>query len=95
LKATKVGVPTICVADLSDASDHRGGKGHARTPRDNDAPVRALLADPPRWLADQLAKYREDPDRFASPTSAAVAAEAFGTAQRWREVMAVLAEVCG
>jgi hypothetical protein len=54
-----------------------------------------LLADPPRWLADQLAKYREDPDRFASPTSAAVAAEAFGTAQRWREVLAVLAEVCG
>jgi hypothetical protein len=84
-----------CAADLSDTSDHRGGKGHARTPRDNDAPVRALLADPPRWLADQLAKYREDPDRFASPTSAAVAAKVFGTAQRWREVMPVLAEVCG
>jgi hypothetical protein len=67
----------------------------AATPRDDEAQIRALLTDPPRWLADQLAKYREDPDRFASPTSAAVAAEALGDARRWSEVEPILEEVCG
>jgi AAA domain len=54
--------------------------------------VRKLLDEPPRWLAKQLADYREDPDRFEKPTCAAIAAKAFGTAQRWREVLPTLKE---
>jgi hypothetical protein len=51
-----------------------------------------MLHDPPEWLIGQLEKYREDPDRFEKPTCTAIAASAFGTAQRWREVMPVLKE---
>jgi putative DNA primase/helicase len=64
------------------------------TPRENADPVRALLAKPPEWLSAQLTRYREDPIRLKNPTCAAVAAEAFGTAQRWREVVPVLEELC-
>jgi hypothetical protein len=62
------------------------------TSRAND-PVRALLADPPEWLATQLAECRNDPDRLKKPTSTAIAMEVFGTAGRWREVEPILEDL--
>jgi hypothetical protein len=60
----------------------------------DDDRVRELLEAPPPWLVEQLARLREDPDRFAKPTFAAVAAEALGDARRWSEVEPILEEVC-
>jgi len=73
---------------VTGSATPRGGASET-----DDGPVREVLADPPPWLADQLAKYREDPDRWKKPTCAAIAAQVFGTAQRWREVMPVLEDV--
>jgi hypothetical protein len=77
-------------ADLTDLTNLIGGEenGPRFTSRETDQ-VRALLADPPEWLAVQ---YREDPVRLKKPTCTAVATEVFGTAQRWREVVPILDE---
>jgi hypothetical protein len=65
------------------------------TPRETADRIRRLLEAPPPWLVEQLGRLREDPDRFAKPTFAAVAAEALGDARRWSEVEPILEEVCG
>jgi hypothetical protein len=57
--------------------------------------VLALLENPPEWLARQLDEYRTDPERFKKPTCVAVAAEVFGKATRWQEVMPILEEARG
>jgi hypothetical protein len=65
------------------------------TSRETADRIRRLLEAPPPWLVEQLGRLREDPDRFAKPTFAAVAAEALGDARRWSEVEPILEEVCG
>ena len=40
--------------------------------------VRALLEDPPDWLAKQLARCKADPGRWLKPTAAALAHTAHG-----------------
>ena len=40
----------------------------------SDDSVRALLEDPPDWLAKQLARCKADPERWLKPTAAAAAA---------------------
>jgi hypothetical protein len=49
--------------------------------------VLKLLENPPEWLAKQLTECRENPRRWLNPTCAAIAAELYGTAARWQEVM--------
>jgi hypothetical protein len=41
-------------------------------------PVRALLEEPPGWLAKQLARCKADPERWLKPTAAALVHEAHG-----------------
>ena len=61
----------------SDSADS-GADGH---------PVQAFLENPPPWLANQLVKYRADPDRLRNPTCSSISAHVFGTAARWQEVV--------
>jgi putative DNA primase/helicase len=88
---------TISGSDLSreDVMPKNGSHpSHpSQTLSEDDAPVRSIVADPPVWLAPQLAKYRDDPERLKKPTATAIAAKVFGTAQRWREVAPVLEEL--
>jgi hypothetical protein len=47
--------------------------------------VAALLANPPTWLSEQLAKCRENPGRWIKPTCSSLAYKVYGTANRWEE----------
>ncbi len=60
------------------------------TSREGADKVRALLQNAPPWLSKRLDKYCEDPARFEKPSSAAVAADAFGGTERWREVVPLI-----
>jgi hypothetical protein len=75
----------------NDGDDDSGGLDSTGED-DNPSYVRALLADPPEWLATQLGRCYEDPGRLLNPTANAIAAEVFGSPARWREVIPVLAE---
>ncbi len=57
------------------------------TPREGLEELDRLLADPPEWLAIQLTRCRANPGRLLKPTSATLAHEVYGTADRWREVI--------
>jgi putative DNA primase/helicase len=48
--------------------------------------IQGLIANPPEWLSKQLAKCREDSDRFLKPTSAAIAQAVYATGTRWDEI---------
>jgi AAA domain/NrS-1 polymerase HBD domain len=50
------------------------------------ATVAEFFAQPPFWLAQQLEKYREDPDRHFEPLCTAVAAVVLEDGLRWEEV---------
>jgi len=74
--------------DLRDLRTEEGGQnGHLSA---DEEKVMHLLSDPPSWLKRELHKYSEDPDRFRKPLCAAVAAELWGDASRWPEVVPVL-----
>ncbi len=64
-------------------------------PRGEVGEVAALLATPPAWLAAQLDRCREDPERLLNPTATAIAAELYNSPARWREVLPVLEEHLG
>ncbi len=49
--------------------------------------IGGLLRDPPEWLARQLELCRKNPERLLNPTASTVAAEALGSAHRWREAL--------
>jgi len=74
------------------AADHDARRAHRGQERERGE-LAALLEDPPYWLADQLAKCREDPERWLSPTSSTIAAKLYGSAARWGEVKPIL-ETC-
>jgi len=69
-----------------------GDSGDIPVSQDDANPVRALLADPPGWLAEELEKYRAEPERWVKPTCNSIAVEVFGSAHRWLEVKPVLEE---
>jgi hypothetical protein len=63
----------------------------SRSPESTD-PIRAILANPPPWLVDQLLLCRENTE-LRKPTCCSVATVVFGTADRWREVMPILKDI--
>jgi hypothetical protein len=84
-------IPTTNTYDRNKSGGENGGP--SSTPRgDGEALVRALLENPPEWLARQLEKCREDPDRLLKPTAAAIAERALGDAAWSREVLPILDE---
>jgi hypothetical protein len=87
------GTTSITIAPPKGGDSDSADSGQRVMQCDDDR-VRELLEAPPPWLVEQLARLREDPDRFAKPTFAAVAAEALGDARRWSEVEPILEEVC-
>jgi hypothetical protein len=62
--------------------DHLGDRFLAFTPRDE---ARALLVDPPDWLAPQLDRLRTDP-ALMRPTCSAISSTLYGTSERRDEV---------
>jgi Fe2+ or Zn2+ uptake regulation protein len=75
--------------------EERGRKRDRVTEVTGDTPgqeIVRLLADPPGWLANQLALCREDRDRHLGPTCAALASKVYGNAARLGEVEPVLVE---
>jgi putative DNA primase/helicase len=81
--------------EITEKQGNSGNWGNSKAP-DNDEDVRGggaapglvegLLQTPPKWLADQLAKCRQDPDRWIKPTCSSIATEVYSSAARWREV---------
>ncbi len=63
------------------------GEGEQETD-DPGFAIEAYLKSSPSWLDSQLRKCAEDRDRFLKPTATTLAYEVFGTADRWREVLA-------
>ena len=63
------------------------------TPRGEDVAdeVRALLKDPPGWLAEQLEQCLQDP-ALIRPTCSAISYKVYGTSARWGEIQPFLEE---
>lgn len=72
--------------DVSDGWFTASEKPAPGTPRE-------LLADPPAWLADQVQRYREDPDRHRVSLCRAVAYKVYGETGRWPEIVPILEAV--
>jgi putative DNA primase/helicase len=52
--------------------------------------VAGALEDPPEWLARQLQRCRQEPERFVQATCCNLAYELYGTAARWQEVRPIV-----
>jgi hypothetical protein len=76
--------------------DNKDTKGSKDPVADGDGynlpAVRALLADPPKWLPELFERCRQAPGRYTNSTANSIATEIYGSPARWREVLPVLEE---
>jgi hypothetical protein len=71
----------------TERAETNSTNSQTHTPAGNaPAELAKLLEDPPGWLAEQLAKCRDNPHRWVKPTCSTIAYQVYGTAARWEEV---------